>query len=571
MSSDARAKELIDLGDKLFNKKDPLNSLHQEIAENFYVERADFTTSHSLGADFGEHLMDSFPCILRRELGNSISAMLRPRDRPWFGMTTSDEDRDREPDNAGYLEYATAKVKKAIYDPRSKFIRATKEGDHDFVTFGQAVISVEESQNRDHLSFRGFHLRDCAWLENAAGDVDHLHRRDKFTARKMKQTFQEKNLDRTVKEACKKNPSQEFDIRCIVMPADEYDYSGPGSKTKGKKKLPFIRIYVDANNCKILKESSLADFNYCVPRWHTIPGWQYAFSPATTIALADARMAQMMARIILEAGEKAVDPPVVAVEEAIREVNLAAGAITWADMAFDGKLKEAVMPIQIENNMQVAFAMRQDMREMLTKAWFVEKLTLPPVSGSQQMTAEEVRIRQDEFIRNLLPLFEPMEIEYNSRLLDKSFNLMRNMGHFPVNEVPQDLQSADVAWQFDSPLQVASRRAAVTQFQETLGLIAAGAQAGITAIPVDLDVALKAAIHGVGAPAKWMKSDGAMEQEAAQAAEQAAAQSAMLEAQQAAEVAGQVADTSQRIGQAMLPPPQGAPLKALPAPKKKAA
>jgi hypothetical protein len=93
-----------------------------------------------------------------------------------------------------------------------------------------------------------------------------------------------------------------------------------------------------------------------VPRWQTISGFQYAYSPCTSIALPDARMMQQMSRIILEAGEKSVDPPVVAVEEAVREVNLAAGGITWADFSFDGKLREAVQPIQIENNMQVAFS-----------------------------------------------------------------------------------------------------------------------------------------------------------------------------------------------------------------------
>jgi len=567
MAGDARAKELIDLGDGLFRKRDPLLTLWQEQAENFYVERADFTSPHTYGEDFADHLMDSFPSLLRRELGNSISAMLRPRDREWFGMTTLDEGRDRDAVNAEYMEYIVRKMKRAMYDPRAKFVRATKEGDHDYVTFGNCVIAVEEGPTRDHLFYRSFHLRDCAWLENQLGDVDHFHRNDKFTARKMRQVFGEKNLDRTVKEACKKSPGQEFPIRCIVLPTEEYDYTKSDVKRLGKK-LPYVCIYIDVANSKILKESGRADFPYVVPRWHTIPGMQYAFSPCTTIALPDARMIQMMAQIILEAGEKAVDPPVVAVEEAVREVNLAAGAITWADIAFDGKLREAVQPIQIENNMQVAFAMRQDMRDLLTKAWFVDKLTIPPPSGSDQRTAQEAAILQQEFVRNLLPLFEPMEMEYNARLLDKSFSLMRAMGAFPDDETPDDLRGENVSWSFESPIQVAGRRALVNQFQETLGLIGAGMQAGISAMPVHLDLALKDAIYGIGAPSRWMKSDEDAEAEAAEAAEAAQAQQALMEVASAAEVAGQVADTSQRVGQAMLPP--GAQQKALPPPRRAA-
>ena len=36
--------------DDLFGKKAPLNSLHQEVADNFYPERADFTITRSIGS-----------------------------------------------------------------------------------------------------------------------------------------------------------------------------------------------------------------------------------------------------------------------------------------------------------------------------------------------------------------------------------------------------------------------------------------------------------------------------------------------------------------------------------------
>jgi hypothetical protein len=576
--SDARAKELIDLGDRLFTRKDPLNNLMQEIAENFYCERADFTSPHNLGDDFAAHLMDSYPVLMRRELGNNISAMLRPRDRQWFRQTTLNARRDKDPVNARYLEWAAETQKAQMYDSRTGFIRATKEGDHDFVTFGQAVLSVEESKTRDHLFYRTFHIRDCAWLENDINEIDHLHRKDKMTARKMKAVFKEAKLDQAVKKACKENPGQEFNVRCIVMPADEYDYTKADGKKNGRK-LPFVCIYVDADNCRILKEGGLADFNYVVPRWHTISGWQYAFSPATTIALPDARMVQMMARIILESGEKFVDPPLAADAESIREANIQAGAMTWVDLQGDRKIADVIQPLITGNgsNMGVAFQMRQDMREMLTKAWFIEKLTLPPASGSEKMTAEEVRVRQDEFIRNLLPLFEPMEIEYNTRILDKSFNALRNMGVFKPEDVPDDLLGADTTWAFESPLQTASRRAAIGQFQEVLGLIAQSAQAelglaqGGTRPPVRLDLALKDAIYGTSAPSTWMKTDDEIAEENAAAQEEIAGGQLMSEVASAAEVAGSVADASQKVGQAMLPPQvqQGA-RKALPAPKKAA-
>src|SRR5262249_60104902 len=134
-------------------------------------------------------------------------------------------------------------------------------------------------------------------------------------------------------------------IRCIVMPADEYDTisrSNGGDETgMPGKRLPYSVIYIDVDNTHILKEGNLKLFPYLIPRWHRISGFQYAFSPAAMTSLPDSRMMQMMSRIILEAGEKSIDPPVIAMEERIRDANLASGSITWVDAEYDGKVTDA--------------------------------------------------------------------------------------------------------------------------------------------------------------------------------------------------------------------------------------
>ena len=61
---DSRAKQLLENGDNLFSKRGTLMSLWQEVADNFYPERADFVTSRSLGEDFAAHLNSSYPLIV---------------------------------------------------------------------------------------------------------------------------------------------------------------------------------------------------------------------------------------------------------------------------------------------------------------------------------------------------------------------------------------------------------------------------------------------------------------------------------------------------------------------------
>src|SRR3990167_4411824 len=228
---DQRAKDLVEFGSKLFSTRSPLANLWDEIAQNFYPERADFMQKHDWGEDFAAHLQDSYPVLARRELANTLSSMLRPKDRDWFKMTTLRAELDEQPQIAKWLEFHTQVLHRAIYDRRAKFIRACKEGDHDYVTFGQCVIEVGENVERTHLLFRTWHLRDCVWLENELGEVDHLHRQMKMQARNMKSRWGDK-VHPAVLKVCEKEPDKEFEVRHILIPADDYDYNDKRGATK---------------------------------------------------------------------------------------------------------------------------------------------------------------------------------------------------------------------------------------------------------------------------------------------------------------------------------------------------
>lgn len=562
MAKDHRAMELIDLGDSLYSDKRPLDSLHQEIAWQFVPDLADFTTKLVLGQDFGVDRMDGYPEQVSRELSNSLSAMLRPQDRPWFKTTTLNEEIDADEANARYLDYVTGTIRQGLYDPRSKFIRATKQADRFYVNFGQAVLSVEEAPTRDHLYFKSYHLRDCAWLENDLGEIDHLHRKEKMTARAIVKKFSRSSdqVASQITDAYLKKPNQEFDIRVIVLPADEYDMKTPDSKRSGKK-LPYVICYVDVANGKVIREMGLPEFIYVVPRWHLFAGTQYAFSPATMPALADARMAQMLSQILLESGEKAIDPPILAKQEiVIGEPNIQAGGITWVDLEHDASLKEALDILKLDPDMKVGFEMRKDVREMLSKAFYIDKLTLPEAGAN--MTAYEVGRRLEEHVRNLLPLFEPMQIEYNTRLLDKAYATLLNMNKFRTDgsngtpPLPDSLRAADVTWAFQSPIQQAQDQILVEYFKGSLELVSIGMQAGATANPLNVDKALKDALRGTGAPAIWRKTQDEMDQEAEQLAQQRQMQQIAQTVSQGAQVAGQVGDAAQKLQ--LLPPAQKA-------------
>jgi hypothetical protein len=573
--SKARAQELIDFGDRLFSDKANLDSLNQEIAENVYPTRACFTRDINLGDNYADDLMDSYPSLARRELGNAMSAVQRPKGKPWFGATTQDDILDNEPGVARFLEYISAVVRNALYDPRSKMIGVTKEADHDYVTFGQACMTLEESPSREHPREHLFmdlhHLAHVAWKENRVRVIDHVHAKDTMTPWQMVCDFGDGHVAEQVKRAVDKEPNKQFNIRRIVMTAYEYDYITPrakAAKSKKERKLPFVIIYVDADNCKVMREGPLKHLPYVIPRWHRLNRTPYAFSPAAMTSLPDARMMQQLARIILEAGEKMVDPPMIAHGEAVRDANIQAGSITWVDMEGDGNVRDYFAQMEVKGNMTVGFELRKDVREMMQKAWFLDRLSLP--EAGKQMTAYETAQRIEEHVRNLLPLFEPMEVEYGNQLLDKAFYTLDNMKAFDWGLMPDLLKGRDIFWTFKNPMQEASERILVSQFGEVLQLLKAAQEFGMQTSPVKLDVALKDAVRGTSAPATWRKSQ---EEEEAEAKQQevrskiAGAGQELAAAGQIAEQIGKGAQSLQQAGVLPLPPHQAAEAGMLPPPQ----
>ncbi|MER2512836.1 MAG: hypothetical protein ABTQ25_10570, partial [Nitrosomonas ureae] len=119
---------LLTQSNKLFEQVMPLRSFQQELAEHFYVERADFTTSMNMGKDFASHLTTSYPLTVRRDLANIFSTMLRPQEKVWAVMTTRNYD-DLDEDGKRWLEQGTHILRNAMYDQDSGFARATSQAD----------------------------------------------------------------------------------------------------------------------------------------------------------------------------------------------------------------------------------------------------------------------------------------------------------------------------------------------------------------------------------------------------------------------------------------------------------
>ena len=536
--ADALIDALVSRGGQLFGKRSSLMSLWQHLAEQFYVERADFTTVRNIGAEMAEGLTTSYPLIVRRDLGNAFAAMLRPTEKDWFKIGTNRPDRE-DTEAKQWLEWVGKLQKRAMYDRVAQFTRATKEGDHDFATFGQCCISTELTADKAALLYRCWHLRDVAWAEDHTGKVTTIHRRWKPTALELRTLFP-KTIHKETLEKLKTDPYHEANVQHIVMPAEQYA-DLPGAKPM---RTPFVSLYIDIDHHHELECTGSWTKIYTIPRWQTVSGSQYAYSPAATAALPDARLLQAVSLTLLEAGEKATNPPMIAVQEAIRgDVSVYAGGITWVSQEYDERLGEVLRALtQDKSGLAFGLDTQQDLRGQLADAWFLSKLNLPP-TGGPDMTAYEVGQRVQEYIRNTLPLFEPMESDYNGSLCEDTFELILRNSPEVAQSVPESIQGADIMFSFESPLHDAIEKVKIGMFLEAQQILATAIQLDPAAANIVDGPKATRDVLGVTIPAAWMRSQEDADKITAAQAEAAATQQQLQTMQQGADVAKTLADT----------------------------
>lgn len=530
---DSNIRDLIEQGDRLFDKRGTLMSRWQEIADYMYPERADFTASKSSGDHFADNLVTSYPLLARRELGDTFSTMLRPQETPWFSLEYEDADHEGK----AWLEWATGQQRRAMYDRRSQFVRATKEGDHDFAAFGQCVISVELLPDRTGFLYRCWHLRDVVWCEGPDGAIESVHRKWTPDAHTLERMFPGR-LHSQVTEKMRKDRYCDVHVRHIVVPTDVY-----GDKSI---KAPYVSLYVDCDHEHVMERAPVRVQPYVIPRWQTVSGSQYAYSPATICALPDTRLIQAMTLSLLEAGEKAANPPMVATMDAVRsEINLFPGGVTWVDSAYDERMGEPLRELRRDRSgMPLSLEMLQDVREMIRKAFYLDKLELPV--RAPEMTAFEVAQRVQQYVRQALPLFEPMESNYNGALCETTFSVGWNAGLFgPPDSVPRSLLGAQTEFKFTSPLREAIDEQKADTFMRAGGVIERAAMVDpAIAQLVDYETTVRDVLDGMRVPAEWLRSEDQFAAIREQVAAAAAQQQRMAMLQQGSEVAKNVGVTA---------------------------
>jgi len=396
-----RIDALIQRANRLGEARRPWEAHWRELADAFLPSVAPgFGAGGNPGGRRGE-LYDSVPLQARRGLAAALDALLKPKTAQWFHLRAVDEDLNENDGVRAWTGAVEARLFRALYQPGARFVAQSAAVDNDLVTFGTGVLFIGESARLDRLAFRAVPLKDVLIAENGDGQVDTVFLWIDLTARQAAQRWGADALGAPTREALgSDDPDQRFRFLHAITPRPEADPARLDAPA-----MPFASIVIDVGAHHLVGEGGFREFPFAVPRWDLASGEVYGRSPAM-LALADAKTLQQMGKTLLVAGQKAVDPPMWALDDAvIGTPRTFPGGITVldADGARDLGGRPPFGTLETGRNFPLGRELQNATREQVWAAFFRNVLQLP--TSGPSMTATEVIERREDFLRTIGPVF----------------------------------------------------------------------------------------------------------------------------------------------------------------------
>jgi hypothetical protein len=515
--SKERAKVHIKRFDALKQKRSTWNNHYEDLARVQDPASLGFVSQQEAGDRRNEDIFDGTPMVAARGLANAVGAMLRPEGQTWVEVK-AEKDEDLDDEGRTWVSDANERLREALEAPRARFRQATGETDKSIVVLGTGVVFTGEQERLGDLNFQSIPLRDAFVFFADNGEAIGLYRAKTFTLRQAVKRFGEEGLSEKTRQDYNK---PDTDLECmiaylhVVVPREEGRADAILSRN-----LPVASIWIEIEQEHEAEVTGFHEFPYAVPRWDTSSGEDYGRSPGM-VALPDSNTLQAMEETVLVAGQLAADPPLLVPNDGVFDAaNSFPGGITYYDAEIAKEMgRIPIGPLETGAKLPITREMQNDKRQQVFAAFFRNVLNLP-VEGPA-MTAEEVRARKEEFIREIGPVFGRLETDYTAPMVERSFMIMLRAGQF--GPIPDSLLGKRLKFEYESPVKRIRKQieaaAARLWVQERIEL--AAVDPGAMDI-VDLDEYGRFSADAAGVPDSLVRGEDAVATMRSQRAEEQA-------------------------------------------------
>jgi hypothetical protein len=421
--------------ESLKSKRGTWEAHWQQIADLMHPFDDNFVSHESPGSDKMTFIFDSTPIHANQLLSAGLFSMLTSPAQKWFEIRMMAQWMNQIREVQEWLEVFSNIAYLEINKPIAQFNTSMHELYLEYGAFGNGVMFVTETLNRQNLKFQALPLSESYMCEGANGIMDVLLRRYPRTVRQLVQKFGADNMADAIKAKIQAKKIDDV-VKCVhaIIPTSDYGIKAPFS---------YASVYVDMENKHVIDTSGYFELPFMAPRFYKNPWEMYGRGPGTT-ALPDNKMLQEVMRTTIRAAQKATDPPLQAPDDGfLNPIRTTPGGINF----YRQGMPDRIEPINFGSNPGVGFDVVSDLRGRIREIFFIDQLQL---QDGPQMTATEVLQRTEEKLRLMGPLMGRLQSELLGPMLNRVFAILIRQGKIPPP--PAILEGQEFKITYTSPI-----------------------------------------------------------------------------------------------------------------------
>lgn len=470
-------------------------------------------------------IVDNTGTLALRTLGAGMMAGMSSPSREWFKVKTDDDELNDMPEVQDYLEEGADQLRACFL--RSNFYPTLHGAYRELGLYGTQSFCMLEDPEED--------IRCYPWPIGSymiAGDAslrtDLFVRIVNMTARQLVDTYGKDKCSSQVQTYYDSNAGgqkeQWWPVVQVVHPNTYYG-------KMGAKYPPYVSVHYEMNNfspkMKLLRRGGFQECPIICSRWEVTGENFYGNSPGME-CLGDVMGLQLLQKRKSAAIDKMVNPPMIASPAmANTKMSLLPGDITYGDP------KEGHMGFKpaFEMKFDITASLKDidDHKKRIKSAYYEDLFLMISGSDRREVTAEEIRAKQEEKMLVLGPVLERSNGELFKPAIRRAWAILRR--HGKIGPPPAVMHGHNAAFEFESILAQAQRMlkiAAIDRFASFVGQQAAVNPAALDIIDSDQmnreyaeDLALPAKILRQQDQIDALRAQKAKQQQAAQMADNA--------------------------------------------------
>lgn len=513
MAGDALTARLLAQHSAMLDARRPWETHWGQIARRVLPRGDNFNQRPSPGGQRTADVFDSTATIALEKFAAGMEGLVAPRAMRWHGLASPNRELNDKPEVRAYFDEVNDLLFESRYAASSGFATQLHEVMIGLGAFGTGPLWIEDDPGRG-IIYSAIDLSEIAIGVDKSGRVDTVSREFEWTARQAIQKWGEAAMPRTILDG-RDQPSRTF--RFVHMIAPRGDFDATRADAKGMRWGSWYMLKQDQ---VLIAEGGFHTMPMPVCRYTTAPREAYGRSVAMQ-ALPDIKMANEIAKGIVRAVHKALDPALLLPDDGVlTKMNTRPGALNVGGVNSRGEA--LVRPLQTGGDIGQGRELLDQTRQVIRDAFLVS-LFETLANTSDRMTATEVLERLRERGVLLAPATGRIETELLGPMIEREIDIHGRAGRLPP--MPAILEDAGGEFKivYDNPMSRAAKAEQVTGFFRTVEAVAPLAQIEPAVYDVfDFVEAVRGAAEIGGVPAKWMRSAdaiAALKDQKAQAAE----------------------------------------------------